>query len=82
MSKRRYLPFSDLTNQEVVIEESINKRCQKVFSAPGMIATLTIRGIQEKIKSKGTVVSVGTLMALNPLFKNYATECEMTLSFV
>ena len=44
-----------------------------------MIATLTVRGIQEKLKSKQTIVSVGTLMALKPFFINYATEREMAL---
>ena len=41
-----------------------------------MIAIPTVRGIQEKLKSKGTIVSVGNLMALKSFFINYATEQE------
>ena len=44
-----------------------------------MIAALTVCGIQEKLKSKRTIVSVGTLMALKPFFINHATQCEMAL---
>ena len=79
ISKRRYLQYSDLTNQEVVIKESVNKWGQRVFSVPRMIAALTVCGIQEKLKSKRAIVSVGTLMALKPFFINYATQCEMAL---
>ena len=50
MQGRRYLPFSYLTNQEVVIKQSVDKRCQKVFSGPRMIATLTGHDIQEELK--------------------------------
>ena len=46
-----------------------------------MIATLTVLDMQEKLKSKGKVVSVGTLMALKPFFVNYATEHGMALCF-
>ena len=65
----------------MVINESVNKWSHKVFSAPRMIATLTVWGIQEKCKSKGTIVSVDTLMALKPFFINYGTEREMTYAF-
>ena len=82
VSKRCNLPISDLTNQQVVIKESINKWGQKVFSAPRMIVTLTVHGMQEKLKSKGTIISVGTLMALKQFFINYATELEITFVFV
>ena len=44
-----------------------------------MIAALTVCGIQEKLKSKRTIVSVGTLMALKPFFINHDTQCEMAL---
>ena len=47
-----------------------------------MIATLTVHDMQEKLKSKGTIISVGTLMALKQLFINYATELEITFVFV
>ena len=63
----------------MVIKENVNKQGQKVFSAPRMIATITVSSIQEKLKSKGTIVSVGTLMALKPFLINYATEREMAL---
>ena len=63
----------------MVIEENINKQGQKVFSAPRMIATLIVRDIQEKLKGKGAIVSVCTLMALKSFFINYATEREMVL---
>ena len=51
--KRHYLPFNDLTNQEVVIEESVNKRGQKVFSAPRMTATQRSMVYRENLKIKG-----------------------------
>ena len=49
ISKRHFLPFSDLTNQEVVIKESISNQGQKVFSALRVIVTLTVCSIQEKL---------------------------------
>ena len=63
----------------MVIKESTNKWDQKVFSAPRMIALLSVSCIQKKLKSNKTIVSVGTLMALKPFFINYATEREMAL---
>ena len=38
ISKRRFLPFSDL-NQKVLIEEKVNKHGQKLYQGPRMIET-------------------------------------------
>ena len=47
ISKRRFLPFSDL-NQKVLIEEKVNKHGQKLYQGPRMIETSTVCNIQEK----------------------------------
>ena len=47
ISKRRFLPFSDL-NQKVLIEEKVNKHGQKLYQGPRMIETSTVCNIQDK----------------------------------
>ena len=47
ISKRRFLPFSDL-NQKVLIEETVNKHGQKLYQGPRMIEISTVCNIQEK----------------------------------
>ena len=47
ISKRRFLPFSDL-NQKLLIEEKVNKHGQKLYQGPRMIETSTVCNIQDK----------------------------------
>ena len=49
------------------------------MSAIKLIATATVQGIKDKLKSNNIDVSVGTVVSLKNFFVIYATEKEMAL---
>ena len=44
-----------------------------------MLATCTVRSLQNKLAEKGCLVSIGSIVLFQPFFITYATEKEMAL---
>ena len=63
----------------MVVDEKSNKKGHSYFSANRMVATCTVRAIQNKLIEGGVYVSLGKILSPQPFFISYATEKELAL---
>ena len=71
--------YSGLSNEKIKIEERVNKRGSIQYIANGMILTVTIRELQDKLLKNDKNVSIGTILSVKQLLIMYSREKEMTL---
>ena len=66
--------------EDVIVETKKNKRGKHNLLSKQRIATVTVRGLQQKLMETGLNISMETIVYLKPFFINYPCEKEKEMA--